>query len=34
LNKNMYPHCLILVRNGFERDFTFELNAFEGLMED
>jgi len=36
LSKKLYPNCLVLVgsRNGFERDFTIELNEIEGLMED
>ena len=36
LSKKLYPCCLVLVgsRNGFERDFTIELNYIQGLMED
>ena len=35
-NKNLYPHCSVLVgyRNGFELDYTIELNLIEGLVED
>ena len=35
LSMKRYPYCLVLVgsRNGFERDFTIELNEIEGLME-
>jgi len=35
LSKKLYPYCLVLVgsKNGFERDFTIELNKVRPLWK-